>query len=173
MNRIEGFEPSPQPQTCSSFPLIIFASERPVAGTAWIMSGSVPPQSETSLLGPGIAGLFIQGVETGLVFSEFSQWCFRAERRESSALSAVVIFVTIVGLYGSSRLLTAWPHCSSPFLECTVRDIHCICMARLCSAIRKARKCSFLLVRCISDVPLMLDLCFSCSQPGQITLNQS
>jgi hypothetical protein len=66
------------------------------------MSGSVPPQSETSVLDPGVAGLFIQGIETGLVFSEFSQWCFKTERTESSALSAVIIFVTIVGLYGSS-----------------------------------------------------------------------
>lgn len=62
------------------------------------MSGSATPQSEASALAPGIAGLFIQGIETGLVFSQFSQWCFGAERSEGSALSAVVIFVTVVGL---------------------------------------------------------------------------
>ena len=62
------------------------------------MSGSATPQSEASALGPGIAGLFIQGIETGVVLSQFSQWCFRAERSEGPALSAVVIFVTVVGL---------------------------------------------------------------------------
>ena len=77
------------------------------------MSGSFPPtqqspsmgsQSEASVLGPGIAGLFIQGIETGLVFAQFSQWWFTSlGRSESSVLTAIVIFVTIVGLYVSSR----------------------------------------------------------------------
>lgn len=77
------------------------------------MSGSSPPtqqspslgsQSEASVLGPGIAGLFIQGIETGLVFAQFSQWWFTSlGRSESSVLTAIIIFVTIVGLYVSSR----------------------------------------------------------------------
>ncbi|KAI9457767.1 hypothetical protein BJY52DRAFT_453540 [Lactarius psammicola] len=75
------------------------------------MSSSVPPtqllqqslssgltQSQASLLGPGIVGLFIQGIETGLVFAQFSRWFFRPDRSGSSILSAVVIFVTVVGL---------------------------------------------------------------------------
>ena len=74
------------------------------------MSGSVPPPpplgftpSQASVLGPGIAGIFIQGIESGLVFAQFSQW-FYGDRSESSVISAVVIFVTAVGLYVSSRL---------------------------------------------------------------------
>ena len=70
------------------------------------MTSSVPPtqlpQSQASLLGPGIAGLFIQGIESGLVFAQFSQWFFASDRGESSLLSAVVVFVTLVGLYASS-----------------------------------------------------------------------
>ena len=62
------------------------------------------PQSQASVLGPAIAGLFIQGIESGLVFSQFSQWFFRSDRTESSLLSTVVVFVTLVGLYASCRL---------------------------------------------------------------------
>jgi hypothetical protein len=85
-----------------------------------VMSGSDPPtqqlppppgsQSQACVLGPGIAGLFIQGIESGLVFAQFSQWFFRAERIESSILTTIVIFVTVLGLYASSGLLTARPH---------------------------------------------------------------
>ncbi|KAH9035700.1 hypothetical protein EDB84DRAFT_1437872 [Lactarius hengduanensis] len=41
------------------------------------------------MLGPGIAGLFVQGIETGLVLA---QWFSVPERSKSSVLSAVVIF---------------------------------------------------------------------------------
>ncbi len=84
------------------------------------MSGSVPPtqlppppprpgfaQSQASVLGPGIAGLFIQGIESGLVIAQFSQWSSVPGRSESSVLSTVIIFVTVVGLYVSSGLRTA------------------------------------------------------------------
>ncbi|KAH9175776.1 hypothetical protein EDB89DRAFT_2066356 [Lactarius sanguifluus] len=66
------------------------------------MSSSVPPtqfpQYQTSMLGSGIAGLFIQGIGVGLVFAQFSQWFYGSDRRESSLLSAVIMFVTVVGL---------------------------------------------------------------------------
>ncbi|KAH8988973.1 hypothetical protein EDB86DRAFT_400204 [Lactarius hatsudake] len=66
------------------------------------MSSSVPPtqlpQYQTSALGSGIASLFIQGIGDGLVFAQFSQWFYGSDRRESSLLSAVIVFVTVVGL---------------------------------------------------------------------------
>jgi len=79
------------------------------------MSGSVSPSpsppplpgltlSQASVLGPGIASLFIQGIESGLVFAKFSQWFYARERSENSTVSTVVIFVTVIGLYVSSRL---------------------------------------------------------------------
>ena len=74
------------------------------------MSGSVLPrqlpQSQASLLGPGIVGLFVQGIESGLVFAQFSQWYYASDRSESSLLSTVVVFVTLAGLYASSRHFT-------------------------------------------------------------------
>ena len=104
-----------------SLPPTISASDQPVCGDS-IMSGSVPPtqlppqpsppppgftQSQASVLGPGIAGLFIQGIETGLVLSQFSQWFAALDRSENSILTTIVIFVTVVGLYASSRPFTA------------------------------------------------------------------
>ncbi|KAH9060675.1 hypothetical protein EDB87DRAFT_1831310 [Lactarius vividus] len=89
------------------------------------MSNSVPPtqlppqpppppppgftQSQASVLGPGIAGLFIQGIESGLVITQFSQWFAALDRSESSVITTVVIFVTVVGLAQSGiSFASAW-----------------------------------------------------------------
>ncbi|KAI9435749.1 hypothetical protein H4582DRAFT_620463 [Lactarius indigo] len=90
------------------------------------MSGSVPPpqlppqssspppppsftQGQASVLGPGIAGLFIQGIETGLVFAQFSQWFAALDRSESSVIITIVIFVTLVGFAQSGMCFaSAW-----------------------------------------------------------------
>ena len=55
-------------------------------------------QSQVDVLGPGIAGLFIQGLLTGLVLTQFFRWFSSSERHDSVAFSALVVFVTIVGL---------------------------------------------------------------------------
>ena len=99
--------------------------------TRQIMSGSVPPtqltQDQASSLGPGIADLFIQGIESGLVLAQFSQWFNDCDRIESSLLSTVVVFVTLVGLC-ASRHFTAWlrTHYPFPFMKCAVRIELCI-----------------------------------------------
>ncbi|KAH9053838.1 hypothetical protein EDB87DRAFT_149718 [Lactarius vividus] len=71
------------------------------------MSSPVPPTqpppsvstpSQVSMLGPGLIGVLIQGIETGLVFAQFSRWFFRPDRGGSTVLSTVVVFVTVVGL---------------------------------------------------------------------------
>ncbi|KAH9034206.1 hypothetical protein EDB85DRAFT_2144478 [Lactarius pseudohatsudake] len=81
------------------------------------MSGSVPPpppppgftKTHASVLGPGIAGLFIQGIETGLIFAQFSRWFDARDRSESPLLSTIVIFVTVVGLAQSGiSFASAW-----------------------------------------------------------------
>jgi len=55
-------------------------------------------QSQADVLGPGIAGLFIQGVLSGLVLGQFCRWFSAAERNDSVAFSLLVVFVTGVGL---------------------------------------------------------------------------
>jgi hypothetical protein len=100
------------------------------------MSSSVPPTqlqplsllsdltpSQAAIFGPNIIGIFIQGIESGLVFSQFSRWYFRPDRSGSYVVSIVVIFVTVVGLYASSRLFSAPSH---QFIKCADRDIICI-----------------------------------------------
>jgi uncharacterized transporter YbjL len=59
----------------------------------------IPPQSTSiiNVLGPGIVSLFIQGLETGLVLSQFAQW-LSLERKEGIAITVLVLFVTTVGL---------------------------------------------------------------------------
>jgi hypothetical protein len=62
------------------------------------------PQSQASVLGPGLVGLFVQGIETGLIFAQFSRWFYTRDRKESSIVTTIVIFTTGVGLYVSFRL---------------------------------------------------------------------
>jgi len=55
-------------------------------------------QSQADVLGPGIVGLFFQGLETGLVIAQFSRWFSSPERNDSVAFSTLVVIVTVVGL---------------------------------------------------------------------------
>ncbi|KAH9000594.1 hypothetical protein EDB86DRAFT_3075068 [Lactarius hatsudake] len=67
------------------------------------------PQSQASVLGPGIAGLFIQGIESGLVFAHFFQWFCARDLSESPVVTTIVIFVTVVGLAQSGICFaSAW-----------------------------------------------------------------
>lgn len=55
-------------------------------------------QDQGIALGPCITGLFLQGLETGLVIAEFSRWFSSSERNDSVAFSALIIFATVIGL---------------------------------------------------------------------------
>ena len=72
------------------------------------MYDSVSPtqliQSPASSLGAGITGLFIQGIESGVVLAQFCWWLSAHEHRERHFVSVIVVFVTVVGLYVSPRL---------------------------------------------------------------------
>ncbi|KAI0263213.1 hypothetical protein BC834DRAFT_888024 [Gloeopeniophorella convolvens] len=54
-------------------------------------------QSQGNVIAPGIVGLFIQGLETGLVISQLSRWLSTAEHTEGIFMSLLVIFVATVG----------------------------------------------------------------------------
>lgn len=67
------------------------------------MSNLTPPppdhiQSKLDVLSAGIVGLFVQGLETGLVIAQFSRWFSSPVRNDSMAFSTLVVFVTVVGL---------------------------------------------------------------------------
>lgn len=75
------------------------------------LSAGVPTQSISEVLGPGIVGLFIQGLEIGLVLSQISQWLYLG-RRDGIVITLLVLFVTTVGL-------SAFPCFSKPFSHLT------------------------------------------------------
>ena len=114
------------------------------------MSGSVTPtqltEDQASLLCPVIAGLFIQGIESGLVLAQFSQWFNDCDRIESLLLSTVVVFVTLVGLCAFRHFIVRLQiHYPIPFMKCAVRIELCIGLVYGCTALRGVRMCGLLL----------------------------
>jgi hypothetical protein len=57
------------------------------------------PESPGNVLAPGVIGLFVQGIETGLVFCKLSMWLSLPEHTESLYISVMTGFVTILGLW--------------------------------------------------------------------------
>ncbi|KAI0255438.1 hypothetical protein BJV78DRAFT_672325 [Lactifluus subvellereus] len=72
------------------------------------VSAQSPPQSISEVLAPGIVGLFVQGLETGLVITQLSHWlCL--ERTESAVVNILVTFVTIIGFVETGvTFASAW-----------------------------------------------------------------
>lgn len=52
-------------------------------------------------LSSGIIGLFVQGLETGLVLAQLSSWLSIPEHTEGLFVASLTVFVTIVGLCAS------------------------------------------------------------------------
>lgn len=142
------------------------------------MSSSVPPTqlipSEASLLGPGIAGLFIQGLESGLVFAQLSQWFYASDRTEGSLLSTIVIFVTLVGLCASRNFTVRLQiNYLFPFTKRAVRSGLCICLVSVRTALWGVRTCGLSISYCAGNAHLTLESRLRCSQAGRITFSQS
>ncbi|KAI9436423.1 hypothetical protein H4582DRAFT_1963446 [Lactarius indigo] len=56
--------------------------------------------SQVDLFGPGVLGLFAEGVLTGFVISQFSTFLDRDHvGRDSRGLLALAVFVTVATLY--------------------------------------------------------------------------
>jgi hypothetical protein len=130
---------------------------------SFLMSGSAPPpppsglsQSQASLLGPGITDLFIQGIETGLVFAKFSQWLYATDRRGSSLLSTVVVFVTLVGLCAFSRHFTVPCDFKLIVYEVCSPDYALYRLGLNTYCISGSSYVSLALAFCVGDTPLTL-----------------
>jgi uncharacterized membrane protein len=86
----------------------------------------IPVQSISNVLSPGIVSLFVQGLETGLVISQLSQW-LSLEQRDGTAITVLVIFVTTVGL-SAFRTPDHFYHVTDPFF-CSVETAVCFTSA--------------------------------------------
>ena len=54
--------------------------------------------ASVDILGPGIISLLIQGIQTGMVFSQFATWLSLPGRTEYRFITVLTVFITIVGL---------------------------------------------------------------------------
>lgn len=97
-----------------------------------LSAAGIPQQSILNVLSPGIISLFVQGLETGLVFSQFAQW-LALERREGLTITLLVLFVTTVGLSAYSPSFVS----PSMFSHVTYHlqrgdcNMFCVCMENL------------------------------------------
>ena len=105
------------------------SSVQPTQQLSQLPASALTGGQVASILGPGLVGLLIQGIETGLIFAQFSRWFSKYDRNGSPVLSIVVIFVTIVGLCVSPRLFISQTLYLSSFMKCADRDMLCIYMA--------------------------------------------
>ncbi len=69
----------------------------------WDASGS---QSRVNVLSPGVVGLFVQGIETGMVFSQLATWLSLPGRTEHRFITVLTVFITTVGLWALWSLFT-------------------------------------------------------------------
>ena len=69
-------------------------------------------------LSPRIVGLFVQGLESGLVLAQLSSWLSIPEHTESLFVVSLTVFVTIVGLWASCV------SCISPLLLTIIHKAH-------------------------------------------------
>jgi len=79
------------------------ADPTPASGGA---SGS---QSQANVLGPGIVGLLIQGIQTGIIFSQLGKWLSLPGRTEHRFITVLTVFITTVGLVQTAIFfLSCW-----------------------------------------------------------------
>lgn len=92
------------------------------------LSAGIPAQSIGEVLSPGIVSLFIQGLETGLVISQLSQW-LSLERSEGFAITALVIFVTTIGLSAFTLFLRGFlSHAYVRYILLAWRLLYVLCL---------------------------------------------
>lgn len=55
-------------------------------------------ECHANILGPGIIGLLIQGIQTGVVLSQLATWLSCPGRTEHRSITVLTVFLTTVGL---------------------------------------------------------------------------
>jgi hypothetical protein len=111
----------------------------------------------SNVLGPGIVSLFVQGLETGLVLSQFSQW-LSLERKEGITITVLVLFVTTVGLSAHSLSFLLRVCFLTWLTRCSVETAICffVCMENLRSSFRTS--CEQMFFPCTISGIVLCDL---------------
>ncbi|KAH9057615.1 hypothetical protein EDB87DRAFT_1017820 [Lactarius vividus] len=87
-------------------------------------------QSLANVLSPGIVGLFIQGIETGMVFSQkLAIWLSLQGRSEHRFITILTVFITTVGLIQTAvYFLSTWriyvEHYGEPVIPSWTERVH-------------------------------------------------
>ncbi|KAH9056560.1 hypothetical protein EDB87DRAFT_1636029 [Lactarius vividus] len=94
----------------------------------WDASGS---QSRVNVFGPGIIGLFIQGIETSMVFSQLVIWLSLPRRTEHRFITVLTIFITTIGFVQTAvYFLSIWQiyveHYGEPLVWTWTERVHMI-----------------------------------------------
>ncbi|KAH9019812.1 hypothetical protein EDB85DRAFT_2153462 [Lactarius pseudohatsudake] len=89
------------------------------------------PQSRVNALGPGIVGLFVQGIEIGMVFSQLATWMSLPGRTERRFITVLTVFITTVGFAQTAvYFLSIWriyvEHYGEPLVPAWTERVHII-----------------------------------------------
>ncbi|KAH9020612.1 hypothetical protein EDB84DRAFT_1514989 [Lactarius hengduanensis] len=89
------------------------------------------PQSRVNALGPGIVGLFVQGIEIGMVFSQLATWMSLPGRSERRFITVLTVFITTVGFVQTAiYFLSIWriyvEHYGEPLVPAWTERVHII-----------------------------------------------
>ncbi|KAH8998410.1 hypothetical protein EDB92DRAFT_2017365 [Lactarius akahatsu] len=94
----------------------------------WDASGS---QSRVNVFGPGIVGLLIQGIGTGMVFSQLATWLSLPRRTEHRFITVLTVFITTIGFVQTAvYFLSIWriyvEHYGEPSVWTWTERVHLI-----------------------------------------------
>ncbi|KAH9176217.1 hypothetical protein EDB89DRAFT_209685 [Lactarius sanguifluus] len=89
------------------------------------------PQSRVNALSPGIVGLFVQGIEIGMVFSQLATWMSLPGRTERRFITVLTVFITTVGFVQTAvYFLSIWriyvEHYGEPLVPAWTEWVHMI-----------------------------------------------
>ncbi|KAI9459854.1 hypothetical protein BJY52DRAFT_1211640 [Lactarius psammicola] len=127
----------------------------------WDTSG---PQSRVNIFSPGIIGLFIQGIETGLVFSQLATWLSLPRNTERRFITVLTVFITTVGLVQTAiYFLSTWriyvEHFGEPLVLSWTERVHIILTGLVATPVQSLLiwRCYYILKRNVYFiVPLLL-----------------
>ncbi|KAH8993161.1 hypothetical protein EDB92DRAFT_439305 [Lactarius akahatsu] len=87
------------------------------------------PQSRLNALSPGLVGLFVQGIEIGMVFSQLATWMSLPGRTERRFITVLTVFITTVGFVQTAvYFLSIWriyvEHYGEPVVPAWTERVH-------------------------------------------------